>query len=78
MFLPGLFTLIVVLYRGRRGSERYSLRWLSVRLAVITPLYPLVVIMRSINTAVGTLRGELTQRNIVDTRQLKIIEIIGE
>ena len=45
---------------------------------VITPLYPLYVIMRSIDTAVGTLRGEEDDRDIEGTKEFKLIEIIGE
>ena len=46
--------------------------------AVNTPLYPLVVIMDSIHTAVRTLRGTVTERNKENTKELKLVEIIGE
>ena len=75
MFIPGLINLVVELYRYCRDRERYSWRWW---LAVITPLYPLYVIMNSIHTAVKTLRGEVTEENIKGTKLFKLIEIIGE
>ena len=51
---------------------------MAVKIAVITPLYPLYVIMRSIETAVETLRGGLFEWHIMNTKELKLIEIIGE
>ena len=34
--------------------------------------------MDSIDTAVGTLRGEVTEGDIEGTKEVKLIEIIGE
>ena len=44
----------------------------------LTPLYPLIVITWSIETAVKTLGGWLTEEFIEDTKEFKLIEIIGE
>ena len=46
-----------------------------------TPLYPLCVITRSIDTAVKTLRGQATEEDKEDKediKELKLIEILGE
>ena len=51
---------------------------MAVKIAVITPLYPLYVIMLSIDTAVRTLRGEVTEEDKEFTKEYKLIEIIGE
>ena len=40
--------------------------------------FPLLVIMNSIDRAVETLRGTVAERNIEDTKLLKLVEIIGE
>ena len=78
MFIPGLISLMVRIYRSYKDRERYSWREWAVECAVITPLYPLYVIMWSIHTAVRTLLGTVTEGNIEDTKQFKLIEIIGE
>ena len=49
-----------------------------MRLAVVTPLYPFCVITWSIETAVRTLRGNATEESIENTKELKLIEIVGE
>ena len=46
--------------------------------SALIPLTPLLVIMDSVRTAVITLRGEVTERNIKNTKLIKLIEIIGE
>ena len=79
MFIPGLIRLMVTINRSCRGRvERRGWRQWAVWCAVVTPLYPLYVILRSIYTAVSTLRGEVTERNIEFTKEVKLIEIIGE
>ena len=78
MFIPGLIHLMVVTYRYCRGTLRLSRRWWAVMCAVYTPLYPITVIMYSVYTAVGTLRGEVTEWYIGHTKLAKLIEIIGE
>ena len=51
-----------------------------MRFAVLTPLYPFCVITWSIETAVRTLRGEAREHeeSIENTKELKLIEIVGE
>ena len=80
MFIPGLINLMVWIYRSCRGTSSFRLSWRewAVRCVVRTPLYPLGVITWSIHTAVETLRGVVTERNIEFTKELKLIEIIGE
>ena len=78
MFVPSLINLMVRIYRDCRGRERLSWREWAVRCVVRTPLYPLGVITWSIHTAVETLRGVVTERNIEFTKELKLFEIIGE
>ena len=49
--------------------------------AVFTPLYPVVVIINSISTAVWTLRGEVTEENIEEAINKEVAElevILGE
>ena len=77
MFIPGLIHLMVVTYRYCRGTLRLSKREWAVECA-ITPLYPLWVITNSTVTAVDTLRGEEDEGTIEFTREIKLIEIIGE
>ena len=77
MFIPGLIYLMGWIYLYCRGRWRPSWRELAVVCAVFTPLYPLWVITQSIDTAVGTLRGEVHERYIEGTK-LKLVEIIGE
>ena len=78
MFIPGLINLMMWIYRFCSGRRRYSWRWWAVTCAVTTPLYPLCVISGSIYTAVKTLRGEVDEKTIKLTKELKLIEIIGE
>ena len=78
MFIPGIIRLMVSIYRHCRGRERPSWRWWAVTCAVTTPLYPLCVISGSIYTAVKTLRGEVDEGDIEFTKEVKLIEIIGE
>ena len=80
MFIPGLINLMVEIYRSCscRGGVKGSWRQWVVWCAVMTPLYPLYVITNSIDTAVGTLRGKVTERIIENTKLAKLIEIIGE
>ena len=74
MFIPGLSKLMLDTYRYCKGWERPSWR----ERAVVTPTYPLFVITNSIDTAFLTLRGEVDEKNIQLTKELKLIEIIGE
>jgi len=78
MFIPGLIRLMVEIYRSYRERERPSWRQWAVLCAVYTPFYPLFVMTHSIFTAVYTLRGEVTEEYIENTKELKLIEIIGE
>ena len=78
MFIPGIIRLMVLIYRYCRGRVTPSWRVWAVECAVIPPLYPLCVISDSIHTAVWTLRGRVTERNIEKTKEAKLIEIIGE
>ena len=78
MFVPGLINLMVDIYRYCRGRVRPSWREWALECAVVTPLYPLLVIMNSISTAFKTLRGDVTEKNIENTKLAKLIEIIGE
>ena len=78
MFIPGLINLMVLMYRYCRGRLKNGWRMLAVECAVITPLYPLCVIMYSIWAAVRTLRGEVDEDDIKHTKEGKLIEIIGE
>ena len=78
MFIPGLINLMVEIYRFCRGTLRLSRRGWVLECAVTTPLFPLLVIENSIHTAVWTLRGEVTERRIELTKEVKLIEIIGE
>ena len=45
---------------------------------VNTPLYPLIVITQSIDTAVRTLQGTVDEGEIEETKKFKLIEVIGE
>ena len=78
MFIPGLINFTVLIYHYSRGRERLSWRQWVVWCAVMTPLYPLYVITNSIDTAVNTLRGKVTEEYIEFTKEIKLIEIIGE
>ena len=78
MFIPGLIYLMVEIYRDCRGEERNGWRLWAAICAVWTPLYPLYVISDSIDTAVKTLRGTVTEGNIEITKEVKLVEIIGE
>ena len=78
MFIPSLIYLVVDLYRSCRDRERFSWRRSAVECALI-PLFPLSVITWSIGTAVRTLGGWATEGFIENiTKELKLIEIIGE
>ena len=78
MFIPGLIRLMMTIYRDYRGRLSLTWRAWAVWCAVYTPFYPLYVIKDSIWTAVWTLRGVVSKREKADTKEAKLIEIIGE
>ena len=78
MFIPGLINLMVLMYRYCRGRLKNGWRMLAVECAVITPLYPLCVIMYSIDLAVFSLREKVSKSYMENTKELKLVEIIGE
>ena len=81
MFIPGIFCLmvgIIAICMTIIDMEKNSWRELAVGCAVLTPLYPLFVILISIETAVKTLRGKVDEEDIEFTKENKLIEIIGE
>ena len=78
MFIPGIINLMLDICRACSGRERLSRRELVAECTMVPPLYPLWVITESINTAVGTLRGTVDEADIEVTKEIKLIEIIGE
>ena len=76
MFIPGLIFLMGWICCIDRKKKSWT-EW-AVVCAVITPLYPLCVISGSIYTAVKTLQGEVDEGDIEFTKEVKLIEIIGE
>jgi len=78
MFIPGLFDLMLRIHRFCRERERISWSEWAVVCAVHISIYPLLVIKNSIYTAVRTLRGEVTEGDIERTKEVKLVEIIGE
>ena len=78
MLVPGFINLMVRLYLGCNGRERFRDRFSGILYAFFSPLHPLFVIALSVNSAIRTLRGEENEvyKNIA--KEFKLVEIIGE
>ena len=71
MYIPGNLVFLYLLFCDcERDRWREGAVWCA--------LHPLWVIINSLDTGFKTLRGEVTERNIENTKLFKLVEIIGE
>ena len=75
MIVPCIINLMVRLYLGCRGRERFKNRVTALASILSHPFY---VISFSINSAVRTLRGEEDEVEKKVAKEFKLVEIIGE